>query len=79
MNSVRLSSDVSPILLANILINLDGQTAAVKRVATPALRTGNPIILARLDAIVVGLETCALEALERLATVIECAPGSSKP
>jgi len=75
MNSLRLSSDVFPILLANVLINLDGRAPTIQRIATSPLRAGNPIILARLDAVVVGLETCTFEALESLTTVIECAPG----
>src|SRR5690349_16503048 len=66
MNSLWLSSDVSPILLANILIDLNGQTAAVERITTSALRAGNPIVLACLHTVVIGLEACTFEALEGL-------------
>src|SRR5437868_13826946 len=78
MNSFRLSSDVPPILIANIFINLNGCAATIQSIATSALRPGNPIILACLHAVVVGLETCSLEALERLTTVIECSSGLGK-
>jgi hypothetical protein len=68
MNSVRVPPDIAPIFFAGVLVNLDGRVATIQRVAASALRTGNPIILARLYAVVVGLETRALETLERLTT-----------
>jgi hypothetical protein len=75
MNPLGLSSDVSPILIANVVINLNGCAATIQCIATSALRARNPIILACLDAAVVGLETCALKTLKSLATIVECAPG----
>src|ERR1041385_4186963 len=78
MNSLRLSSNVSPILLANIPINLNRCAATIQRIATFALRARNPIILACLHAVVIGLKACAFEALERLTAVVQCAPGLGK-
>ena len=37
MNSLRLSSDVSPILLANVVINLNGCASTIQRIATSVL------------------------------------------
>jgi len=39
----------------------------VQRVATVLVRTGDPVVVARLDVDEIGLEAVALEALERLA------------
>jgi hypothetical protein len=75
MNSLRLLSDVSPILIANVDIDLNWCAATIQRIATSALRARNPIILACLHAVVVGLEACALETLKSLALIVECAPG----
>src|SRR6185503_298427 len=69
---------LSPVLLANVFINLDGCAATVQRIATSALGAGNPIILSRLHAVVVGLEARPLEALERLTAIVECASGLGK-
>src|SRR5439155_26836168 len=78
MNSLRLSSDVSPILLAHVLINLNGCAATIQRIAASALRAGNPVVLACLHAVVIRLEARALETLKRLTTVVKCAPALGK-
>jgi hypothetical protein len=75
MNSIWLASNVSPILLANVFIDLNGGAATIQRIASSALRAGDPIVLACHRAVVVGLKTCALEALESLAPVVESPPG----
>jgi len=77
MNSVRLSPDVAPIFFADVFVDLDWR-AAVQRVAAAALGAGYPIIVARLDAVVVGFEASALEALECPAMVIESAASLGK-
>src|SRR5256885_14724282 len=73
MNPFRLTPDVAPIFFADVIIDLDRRAAAVERVTAAALGTGDPIVLAGLYAVVVGLETLALKALECLTTIIECA------
>src|SRR6185295_12437567 len=78
MNSLRLPSDVAPVFLACVLINLDERAATIQRVAASALGARKPIIISRLYAVIVRLETATLEALERLAAVIECAPSLGK-
>jgi hypothetical protein len=77
MNLLRLPPNVAPIFLAGVFIDFDRHIGAIQRVAASTLRTGNPIILSRLYAVVVGLEASALEAPERLTTVIECAQPKS--
>src|SRR5262245_17311002 len=79
MNSLGLSSDSLPILFAHVFINLNGCAPAVQRIAASLLRTGNPIILARLDAVIIGFEARAFEALERLTVVIERPASLGKP
>src|SRR5205085_406843 len=74
INSLRLSSDVPPIPLANILINLHRQDRAIHAVSASPLRSGNPIIVACLHAIVVRLEAPSLETLKSLTPVVQCAP-----
>src|SRR5512133_811998 len=78
MNPLRLSSDDSPILLANVFINHNWCAATIQRIAPSALRAGNPIILAGVHVVVVRLETCSLEALKPLTTVMKRATGLGK-
>src|SRR2546423_9383678 len=77
MNSPRLSSDSPPRFPANVLVNLDGW-CPIQCIATSALRAGNPIILACLYTVIIGLEAGSLETLEGLPTIIKCAPGFGK-
>src|SRR6185437_14833758 len=78
LNSLGLSSDLSPVFFPHVFVYLDRRAADIQCVSASALRAGNPIILAGLHTIVVGLETRALEALKRLATVIKCAARLGK-
>jgi hypothetical protein len=68
--SFWLSSDVTPILLAHIVINLDGSAAAMQRVSAVALRARNPEVIACLHVIVIRLETQPLQTLKAPAAII---------
>lgn len=68
--SLWLSSDVPPILLTHVVINLDGRAAAMQRVTAVALRTGNPEVVACLDVVVVRLKTQPFEALKAPAAIV---------
>ena len=72
MYPLWLTSDVTPIFGANIRINLHGQNRAIHAVSTSPLRAGNPVIVTGRFVVVIGFETCALEALEGLTMVVEC-------
>jgi hypothetical protein len=73
MNSVGLSSDVSPIFLADVLINFNRRVATIQGVTASALGPGDPVIFACFYAVVIRLEACALEALKSVAALIESA------
>src|SRR4030095_10102089 len=53
---LRLSSDVSPILPAHIVINLGRSAASIQRVLAIALRAGNPKGVACLHVLVIVLK-----------------------
>lgn len=74
IDSVRLSSYVPPILLPHIFVNFDGAATPVQRIATGAFRARNPIVFTRIDIVVIGLETGALEALKSLTAIVQSAP-----
>src|ERR1039457_1017349 len=65
-----LASNVSPILLTHILVNLDGRAATIQRIATVTLWARNPVVVARVHIVVVGLETQPLETLKTPATIV---------
>jgi hypothetical protein len=60
MNAMWLSPDLAPIFLAHIFIDLNGPAGAVESVAAATFGSGDPIVLAGLDAVVIGLEASAL-------------------
>ena len=64
MNSPRLSSDVSPILLAHVVVDLDGRASAIQRIPAMALRTGDPEMLACFHVIIISFEAASFETLE---------------
>jgi len=70
-------SDVSPILLANVVVNLNGR-AAIQCIAAVSLRSRNPIVLSIFHVVVVGLEARALEALKSPSSEVKSATGLGK-
>lgn len=77
-SSLWLSSDLTPIGLAHIFINFNGRAATIQRITAPALGTGNPVILTRLNTKIIGLASFALETLECLTIVVKGTPGFGK-
>src|SRR5205823_3146165 len=69
MNFVWLSSNLSPILPAHILVNLNGRVPTIKRITTVSLWAGNPIWLTCLCVFVVVLK--ASDTLKALALVVD--------
>ena len=62
VNSFRLAPDLAPIFFAHVFVDLDGCAAAIERVTAAALGAGDSVILACLDAVVVGLEAATFQA-----------------
>jgi len=69
--SVRLSPDISPILLSNIIVDLYGCVAGVQCVATAALGSGNPVVIATIDVVIIGFEALSFETLKFLTSIVQ--------
>src|SRR5258708_11726514 len=71
-----LVSNVSPILLANIVVYLDWDLLAAKPIPAVALRAGNPVVLAGGVVDVVGLEATADDAAEAMIAIEYSSAGA---
>src|SRR5690348_11853095 len=68
---LRPPADLRSVLLAHVLVDLDGRALAVEPVRAVAPRPGDPVVLAGLHVRVVRLEAVALRAAKALAAVVE--------
>src|SRR5690242_5568049 len=68
---VRHTADLLPILRTNILVNLDRDPLAVESIRPVLAGTRDPVFLAGVNLVIVGLEAAPLEAFESLASIVE--------
>src|SRR5215472_6857576 len=64
-----------PVFCTHIIVNFSGAVRGVQGIIAVFSRTGNPVFLISLHIVVVGLESCTLEAPELLATIIHGCAG----
>jgi hypothetical protein len=64
-----LPADLGPVLVANVLVDLDWDWLPIEAVVTVLARPGDPELLAGFDVVIVGLEARAFEALKAPARI----------
>lgn len=72
----RQLPNLDPIFLSNVRIDLHGNIAHIKPVASVLSRPGNPILFSSFCIVVIRLEPGTLQALENPATIVKRAPSS---